>query len=413
MVTRSPSILPEQFGALRGVRILSTGTKIVGPYAAHMAADFGAEVIQVEAPGKGDPWRTAEYTWKGKNGPLNVHWVHDRRNALYITLDLSKPEGRDVFLNNLAPQCDIWIENSKPGTYPAMGITDAVVRAKNPRIVIAHVSPFGQMGEADYVKRGSSNLVSQAFGGLMYTTGEPGETPSSAPVHTADKVVALFAMWGSLAAYANSMKSGKGLTLDIAEYECIHKITSGTMPMYFMDGNVRERNGNKAGLFQPYDAFQTTNGWVFVGAISRPLFNNTLRVIGLNPTDEKWSVAFSNPSSPEGVEYDTIIRGWIGARTTEDVVRIFNENTIPCGPVNDPEQAAEDPHFKERGIHVEWNDDQVGKVKGTRPVPIFSKTPGKIWRGSVSVGHDNDAVYTRIAGLTAAKVKELKTKGVI
>jgi crotonobetainyl-CoA:carnitine CoA-transferase CaiB-like acyl-CoA transferase len=155
------------------------------------------------------------------------------------------------------------------------------------------------------------------------------------------------------------------------------------------------------------------DGWLFVGAISMPIFRRSLGVIGLDPNDEKWSGAFSNPNSPEGREFDSTLRKWVGQRTVADVVRILNENTIPCGPVNDPQQAAEDPHFKERKIHEEWNDDLVGKVKGVRPVPWFSKTPGKVWRGSVAVGHDNEAVLTKVAGLDRAKINGLKSKGVI
>ncbi|MSQ12002.1 MAG: CoA transferase [Dehalococcoidia bacterium] len=414
MSDRAPSILPEQFGALRGLRILSTGTKITQPYAAHLAADFGAEVIQVEAPGAGDPWRREEYTWKTRTGgQVNAHWVHDRRNAFYITLDLAKPEGREVFLNDLIPQCDIWMENSKPGTYPAWGITDAAVLAQNPRIIITHVSPFGQTGDPDYLQRSSSSLVNLAFGGLMYTTGQPDATPVAAPVHGGDKIVALYAFWSSLAAYIWAQQTGKGQVIDIAEFECINKITSGTMPMWFVDGAIRERTGNKAGQFQPYDTFMATDGWVFIAAISVPIFRRTLTLLGLDPNDERLSGAFSNPNSPVGLEFDGVLRKWVGQRTVAEVVRTLNEATIPCGPVNDPKQAAQDPHFVERKIHEEWDDEQVGKVKGVRPVPWFSKTPGKIWRGSVGVGHDNDTVYTRLVGLSAAKLKELRTKKVI
>lgn len=401
--------MPETFGALRGLRIISTGTRITGPYAAHLAADFGAEVIQVEPPGKGDPWRSAEYTWNG----VNVNWAHDRRNAFYITLDLSKPEGRDVFLDGIVPQCDVWIENSRPGTYSAWGITDQAVRAKNPKIVIAHVSPYGQTGDPDYLQRPTSSLILQAFGGFMYTTGEPDHTPISAPVHGGEKMVALFALWSTLAAYIHAEKTGKGQVLDIAEFECINKITSGTMPMYFVDGAVRERTGNKAGAFQPYDTFMAKDGWLFIGAISVPIFKRSLSVIGLDPNDEKWSGAFANPNSAEGKEYDGVLRKWVGERTAAEVVRILNENTIPCGPVNDPQQAAEDPHYLERKIHEEWNDDLVGRIKGVRPVPWFSKTPGKVWRGAVKLGHDNETVLTRVAGLDQGKISALRAKGVI
>jgi crotonobetainyl-CoA:carnitine CoA-transferase CaiB-like acyl-CoA transferase len=151
METRPPSLLPEQFGPLQGVRILSTGSLIAQPYAASLAAEMGAEVIQIERPGEGDAaWRHLgrQLPTTDGQGKAATTWIQERRNALYTTLDFSKPEGREVFLK-LIKVCDIWMESSKPGSYAKWGLTDDVVLQANAKIVIAHVSGYGQTGHPD------------------------------------------------------------------------------------------------------------------------------------------------------------------------------------------------------------------------------------------------------------------------
>jgi crotonobetainyl-CoA:carnitine CoA-transferase CaiB-like acyl-CoA transferase len=416
METRPPSLLPEQFGALQGVRILSTGSLIAQPYAAALAAEMGAEVIQVERPGDGDAaWRHLGRqlpTTDGK-GKVATTWIQERRNEFYITLDFSKSEGRDLFLKLIAV-CDIWMESSKPGSYAKWGLTDDVVLQKNPKLVIAHVSGYGQTGHPEYLGRASYDMIGQAFGGLMYQTGFPDpEPPVRANPWTADYITALFCLWSSLAAYIYAQRTGKGQSIDISQFEAIHRLLSGTMVEYFADGFVRSRSGNKATAFQPYDAFQARDGWVVIGAVGYSVFSRVCPVLGLDPNEEKWKIACTEVNSIEGIEFDAILRGWVAERTVIEVVETLNAAQVACCPIMNSKDMAEDPHYRARGVHREWEDLQAGKVKGTGVTPFFSVTPGKIWRGSVPVGYDNEAVYTRVAGLAREDLARLKEKGVI
>jgi len=185
------------------------------------------------------------------------------------------------------------------------------------------------------------------------------------------------------------------------------------MVEYFADGFVRGRSGNKATAFQPYDAFQARDGWVVIGAVGSAVFSRVCPVLGLDPHEEKWKIACTEVNSIEGVEFDAILRGWVAERTVAEVVETLNAAQVACCPIMNSKDMAEDPHYQARGVHIEWEDGQVGKVKGTGVTPHFSLTPGKIWRGSVPVGHDNEAVYTRFAGLSREEVARLKEKGVI
>jgi crotonobetainyl-CoA:carnitine CoA-transferase CaiB-like acyl-CoA transferase len=408
------SLIPEPFGPLQGVRIVSTGTLVAQPFAGELAAEMGAEVIQVERPGAGDVgWRKLGVcleTGDG-SGPVATNWVQERRNVFCVTLDFSKPRGREVFLELLA-LCDIWMESSKPGTYPRWGLDDEAALKANPRLVITHVSGYGQYGAPGYSSRTSYDIVGQAFGGTMYQTGYPDNPPSRAAPWTGDYLTALFTLWSSLAGLTYARQFGRGQVIDLAQYEAIHRTTGGTMVEYFQKGLVRERSGNKAQGFQPLDSFETSDGWVVMGALSE-VYKRLLQAIGLDPNDPRWESARVNLESIEGIEFDAILRGWIAERTTVEVVRILNEAQVPCAPIMTAKDMAENPHYQAREMHVEWDDLQAGRVKGIGVVPKFSLTPGRIWRGSPGVSHDNRRVYGELLGMSGGELEVLKREQVI
>jgi crotonobetainyl-CoA:carnitine CoA-transferase CaiB-like acyl-CoA transferase len=304
------------------------------------------------------------------------------------------------------------MESSKPGTYPRWGLDDETVRKLNPKLVITHVSGYGQYGDPGYIRRTSYDIVGQAFSGTMYQTGYPENPPTRAAPWTGDYMTAMFTMWSSLAALTYARANGVGQSIDIAQFEAIHRTLGGTMVEYFQKEVVRERSGNKGQGFQPLDSFETANGWIALGALTE-VYNRLLIAIGLDPADPKWQSARTNLESIEGIEFDAILRGWISERSTADVVRILNEAQVPCAPIMTSKDIAEDPHYKAREVHIEWEDEQVGRVKGIGIVPKFSKTPGKIWRGSVPVGHDNARVYGELCGLAAGDLEALKREKII
>ena len=414
MAPRPESLLPEQFGPLQGVRILSTGTIVAEPFAAALAAEMGAEVVQIERPGIGDVTRSLSTSIGGQGEPrMNALWLQDRRNTFYTTLDFTAPEDKEMFLR-LVAGADIWMESSKAGTYDNWGLDDATVMAANPRLVINHVSGYGQEGHPDYLGRASYDFIGQGFGGLMNLTGFPDpEPPTRAAPWTGDFITALSCLWSSLAGYIHAQKTGKGQVIDLAQFEAIHYLLSGTMVAYYEMGINRERGGNKAGLFQPYDVFQAKDGWVNIAALGT-LFDRICGVLGLEDIEEKWQPAALDPGSVEGIEFDAILRGWVEERTVEEVVDTLNAAKIGCCPIMTPKDMAEDPHYKARNVHIEWEDPQLGrKVKGTGVFPKFSDTPGEIWRGSVGLGHDNELVFGKLLGMSDSEIAALAEEGVI
>ncbi len=408
------TLVPEVFGPLQGVKIVSSGTLIAQPFGAALAATMGAEVIQIERPGVGDVgWRTIGIRLKTRdgNGEVATNWIQERRNVFCVSLDLSKPRGRELFLR-LLERADIWMESSKAGTYPRWGLDDASVWKVNPRLVITHVSSYGQYGDPEYIGRTSYDIVDQAFGGIMYQTGFPDSPPSRAAPWTGDYLTALFTLWSSLAGLTYARSFGKGQAIDIAQYEAIHATLGGTMVEYFQQGLVRERTGNKAQGFQPLDSFEARDGWVVLGAIGE-VYDRLVRAIGLDPADPRWQKARLDVESIEGIEFDAILRGWINERTVEEVVRHMNEYNVACNRIMSSKDAAENAQYKARDIHVGWTDEQVGPVKGTGIIPKFSLTPGKVFRGAVGVGHDNQRVFGELLGLRPGELEELRRDKVI
>ena len=179
-------------------------------------------------------------------------------------------------------------------------------------------------------------------------------------------------------------------------------------------GRVRGGPGNNAGNRQAGDTFGAKDGWVVVAAIGPVVYSRVCQVLGLDPEDEKWVSARREVESPQGIEFDAILRGWVEERSMDEVVTIMNDAQIGCSKIMNAQEMAENSHNRQRGVHVEWEDEQLGKkVKGVGIVPKFSKTPGKIWRGSVPVGHDNELVSQDLLGLDAKALDELSQRGVI
>ena len=172
MASHTAPLLPQQFGPLQGVRILSTGSLIAQPFAANIAAEMGAEVIQIEPPKIGDAvWRQLEFAMEGPAGEgTSAGWVQTRRNSLHTTINLASPKGQKMFLD-LISKVDIWMESSIPGTYSEWGLDDETILKANPSIVITHVSGYGQDGNPEYLDRASYDFIGQGFRGMMNLIG--------------------------------------------------------------------------------------------------------------------------------------------------------------------------------------------------------------------------------------------------
>jgi L-carnitine CoA-transferase len=376
-------LLAENFGPLQDVRIISSGVFIAQPFAAGLAAELGAEVIHVERPKVGD-------------GYPAMRKAQERRNLLCASLNLDRPAGRDLFLRLLGA-AEMWFESSKPGTYQRFGLDDDTVLKANPRLVIVHVSGFGQTGDPAYVGLASYDPIGQAFGGLASQNGFPEPaSPALLQPATLSYLTSSFIMWSSLAALIHARGTGQGQAIDIAMYEVAHKVLGGTMVEYFRDGHVRSRTGNRA-PGEPFSGtFRCADGWIVIAPVEDT--SRVEAVIGATKGTDDLGRA---------------LEAWTAHRPCDKAVPILTGAGIACTKVMAANEMAADPHYQARDMHIEWDDQELGRVRGVGIVPKFSSTPGKIWRGAVGVGRDNELVYGKLLGLSGEEIAALASDGII
>lgn len=410
------SASPPAFGSLQGLRIISSGVYIAEPFAPILAAEQGALVVNLERPGEGDPWRYTGYKFQDPNGkPVSADWTGERHNEFFISLDLSTPAGRDIFLDRLIPKFDIWMESSKPGTLAKWGVTDQAVHKRNAKMVITHVSGYGQWGHPDYLGRPSYDAIAQAYGGLMSITGLPEPRP---PIRTnpwwGDFITALHAISATLAAYIHAQKTGQGQVLDVPQFEVIQRHTGAVAAIYHREHRVLKRRGNRdvTTTTQPNDTYEALDGWVAISALNAEDFARLCGAMGEEP--KQWERAHREPDSAAGREFDHLLRTWVSDKVSVEVVSLLSTAGVACSKVMSAQDIAEDPQYLAREVHREWYDYTLQRnIKGVGPVPRFSETPGQIWRGQAPVGYDNEAVYNHIAGLTPAEIKRLREQKII
>ena len=407
--------LVPSYGPLAGIRVLESARFVAGPWASGYLGEFGARVIHVEAPPFGppyaDPTRTLRPLLGGANGEdaVSESWAQYARNKLSVGLDIRRSEGRKVFLD-LIGSSDIWIETSRPGTYDRLGLSDAEVWQANPRLTIVHISGHGRTGDPVRVSAPSYDLTAQAFSGFLAIQGNPEpEPPMRAGTALNDTVTGLASATAGLMGYIHAQRTGKGQSVDVAQYEVFFVLLENLAIDYFMRGVVRGRFGSGHARLHPYDVHRASDGWVVVAA----------------PTEDSWPalrdlIGFRAPEH-EDRDYrlahreavDRAIAEFCRGRTREEHEAIGRAHDIAITKVNDNADIARDPHFLARSMFVEWDDPVAGPVKGAGVAPKFESTPGGVWRGAPWLGQDNDRVLGGVLGYSKETIDRLRSERVI
>jgi crotonobetainyl-CoA:carnitine CoA-transferase CaiB-like acyl-CoA transferase len=263
---------------LQGIRVLDIGTLIAGPFGATMLGDFGAEVIKVEQPGRGDALRGTPQA----NGTANrsTNWLVEARNKKSVTLNLRVEAGQNI-LKEMIKHADVLFENFTPGTLERWGLGWEEVRKINPKIIMVRVSGYGQVGP--YTKRSGYDRIALGFSGYMYPTGFPDRFPVRPAFPTADYNTGTFAALATMfALYQRDLQGGEGQMIDLALYEPTFRITANMMPNFFRDGEIRERIGNRNPTFSPAGTFETKDGkYVQIAAGGDNVFQRLVEAMGM------------------------------------------------------------------------------------------------------------------------------------
>jgi formyl-CoA transferase len=397
-------------GALDGVRVVELGTLLAGPFAAHLLADMGAEVVKVEAPGAGDPLREWGH---GRYEGRSLWWPVQSRNKKLITLDLRSERGQELLLD-LVRHSDAVVENFRPGTLERWNLGFDRLREANPGIVLARVSGFGQTGP--YAQRAGFAAVAEAMGGLRYINGMPGQPPPRTGISLGDSLAGMFAANGVLAAlYNRDVLGGQGQVVDVSLLESCFALLESAVPEYDKLGMVRQPAGTGLKGVVPSNIFRTRDDrWIVIAASKDSVFRRLCAAMGREELAEDERFATHVARGDHAEEIESVIAEWARRHDAAEIDRLLNAEGVACGPINSVADIAEDPHFHARDMLVEHHDPELGDMLGPGIVPKLSETPGSVrWTGPWGEGSHNDEVYRDVLGLGDAELDELRAEGVV
>ncbi|MGI8561967.1 MAG: CaiB/BaiF CoA transferase family protein [Candidatus Dormibacter sp.] len=396
-------------GPLEGVRAIELGTLLAGPYCGRLLAEFGAEVIKVELPGRGDPLREwGRHRYRGRS----LWWPVQSRNKKLITLDLHSERGQDL-LRRLVEKSDVLIENFRPGTLERWGVGPDELRQINPGLIVARVSGYGQTGP--YSDRAGFAAAGEAMGGLRHINGYPDQAPPRMGVSLGDSLAAMFATIGVLMALYRRSVSGRGQVVDASIVESCYALLESIVPEYGKLGEVRGPTGTVLEHIAPSNVYRSRDEkWVVIAANSPNLWQRLCQVIGRPDllTDERFQTHWLRGQNQKPL--DEIISGWAGERDAAEIDRLLNAAGVVCGPVYSVADIFSDPHFQARRMLLSMDDPELGEVTAPGIVPKLSETPGEArFTGPWELGAHNREVYCDLLGVPPAELAELVTAGVV
>ncbi|MCA9658273.1 MAG: CoA transferase [Myxococcales bacterium] len=397
--------------ALAGLRVLELGQLIAGPFAAAYLAGFGADVIKIEDPRRGDPLRS----WRKLYDGTSLWWRVIARNKRSVAVDLRAPEGQALVRRLVAEgHVDVVVENFRPGRLEAWGLGYDALAALNPRLIMARISGYGQTGPKAN-EPGFANIA-ESVAGLRYLTGEPGRPPVRSQVSLGDTIAGLHAALGVLTAvYARDVGgSGEGQVIDVALTESIFAMLESLLPEYDVFGHVRERAGAGLEGIVPTGTYACKDGaFVVIGANSDSMFRRLMRAIGRDDLADDPAFGSNAGRVEHEARIDAAIRGYAEAHAAREVMATLTAAEIAVGPIQSIAEIVRDPHFIARGLFEQATlGDGLG-VRVPAVVPRLTATPGGTrWLGPELGAHTRE-VLGGLLGLDDATLERLIAGGVL
>ena len=394
--------------ALSDLRVLEMGQLLAGPFCGQLLADFGAEVIKIEAPGIGDPMRQ----W-GREKPhgKSLWWPVVARNKKSLTLNLREKDGQDI-VRKLIETTDILIENFRPGTMERWNLGYEELSKINPRLVMVRVTGFGQTGP--YSKRAGYGAIGEAMGGLRYVVGDPSSQPSRMGISIGDELAAVHACMGAMFAIHARERTGKGQVVDSAIYEAVLNMMESLVTEYDVAGYVRERTGAILPNVSPSNVFDTFDDkLLLIAANQDTVFKRLADAMGRPELAEDERYATHSARGKYQKELDGLINEWTRTLPLNDLEERMNEFGVPCGLIYKAQDMLEDEHFKAREAIVDVEHPDFGLIKMQNVAPRLSDTPGAVRHVGPTLGEDNDYVLSGLLGFDDDEKARLKDAGII
>jgi crotonobetainyl-CoA:carnitine CoA-transferase CaiB-like acyl-CoA transferase len=393
---------------LEGLRVIDAATLAAGPMVATALGEFGAEVIKVEQPGVGDPLRT----WGELKDGIGLFWKSMSRNKRCVTLDLRSPDGQELF-HRLLDLSDVVVVNNRPSALARWGLDFESVHAAHPRLVMLHVSGYGRGGPAS--DRPGFGTLAEAMSGFAHITGQPDGPPTLPPFFLADGVAAQSATFAvMMALYHRDLHGGDGQLVDVNLVEPLARLIETATLAYSHLGIVPGRVGNLLPASAPRNAYQTLDAeWVAISSASPNIAVRLYRAIDRSDLAENPDYVDPVRRQARAHEIDGLVAGWIGERTLDEVMAVFERAEVAAAPVYDARQLLADEHLRARGSFVEVDDPDLGTMTVQAPVAILSETPGGIDYLGRALGADNDAVYGGLLGVDPERLDAFRAAGTI
>jgi formyl-CoA transferase len=367
---------------------------------------MGAEIIKLEIPNRGDDSRQFPPFIKEKS----MYYVNLNRGKKSITLNLKDEEGKSVFWK-LIKKSDVLLENFRPAIMDKLGLGYDEMKKINPRLIYAAISGFGHTGP--YKHRPGYDIIGQAMGGLLSITGWPDGPPTRSGTAIGDVLSSLFCTIGILGALKIRDQTGKGQMIDVSLVDSVFAALENIPQMYYIDGEIPERIGNRYEFVYPYDTFETKDGWVVIGIANNDLWIKFLNVTGLDLRDDSRFI-----TNPQRVKNHTSLRNeiekWTKILCKKEVVELLNKAGIPSCPIYNIKEASEDPQISEaRKMVLEIEQPEIGLVKVQGNPIKMSLTDPKPRGPAPSLGGNTYEILSRILNMSEKKFEDLKIKGVV
>lgn len=393
--------------ALTGLRVIEIGTLIAAPFAARLLAEFGAEVIKIEALDKGDPLRK----WRKLHEGTSLWWYLQSRNKKSLALNLRSAEGV-ALVKQLVEGADVLIENLRPGALEKLGLGWDVLHALNPKLTLVRISGYGQTGP--YRDRPGFGAIGEAMGGIRYTTGTPGVPPARVGVSLGDSLASMHAVIGALMSVLRvKTGQGDGQVVDVSLVESVFNVMESLVPEYSMLGHVRERTGGALPGIAPSNTYPTGDGgFVVIAGNSDPIYVRLMQAIGRPDLAERADLAQNDGRARHCELIDEAIAAWTGSRGIDEVLEILEGAEVPAGRIYSAADIVADPHYQAREMLLDTTLPDGATLKMPGIVPKLSATPGQVnWQGP-TLGQHTDGLLAEL-GLSEADIQRLRKGGVV
>ena len=391
---------------LEGIKIVDLSAALTGPFCTQLLADFGAEVVKIEPPGKGDMLRAFGPPYLEGESP---YFLLTNRNKRGITLDITKEKGREILIR-LAKDADVLIENYRPSVKKKLKIDHDTLKAMNPRLIYCSISGFGQTGP--YAERAGFDPIAQGMSGIASITGWKHTGPVRVGVAIGDSLGGIFATYGILLAIIERQRSGEGQRVETSLLEGLISVLGFQAAKYFATGERPEPLGNDHGMVSPYGTFKTKDGFINIAAGNQGMWERLAKALGLGHLIQEERFRTVPDRVTNRSELGKLLEQKLTEKTTKEWGEILNEVGVANGPILHIDEVFQDPQVLHQEMLIEMDHPTIGKIKNIGFPAKLSRTPAAVRRSPPLLGQHTEEVLREL-GCGPREIEDLRREGVI